>query len=105
MQAILDALKQGFDMIIIDSPPILAVADYVALSNKVDGVLLVTFSGKTSGKVVNQAKNALERVNANVIGTLVTDVDYAKHYGYYRYYRYYYQYYHHYMTEDSSNNE
>jgi len=105
MQAILDALKQGFDMIIIDSPPILSVADSVALSNKVDGVLLVTFSGKTNGKVANQAVDALGRANANIIGTLVTDVDYAKHYGYYRYYRYYYHYYHHYMTEDSGNNE
>jgi polysaccharide biosynthesis transport protein len=104
MQAILDALKQGFDMIIIDSPPILSVADSVALSNKVDGVLLVTFSGKTSGKLVSQAKNALERVSANIIGTLVTNVDYAKHYGYYHYYRYYH-YYQHYMTEDSDGSE
>jgi capsular exopolysaccharide synthesis family protein len=105
MQVLLDALKQGFDMIIMDSPPILSVADSVAMSNKVDGVLLVIFSGKTNGKVVNQAKNALERVSANVIGTLVTDVDYAKHYGYYRYYRYYYHYYHHYMTEDSDRSD
>jgi len=105
MQAILDALKQRFDMVIVDSPPILSVADSVALSSKVDGVLLVIFSGKTNSKVLNQAKDALGRANANIIGTLVTDVDYAKHYGYYHYYRYYYHYYQHYMTEDSDSDE
>jgi Mrp family chromosome partitioning ATPase len=65
----------------------------------VDGVLLVLFSGKTDSKTANRSMDALERVSANIIGTVVTDVDYAKHYGYYRYYRYYYQYYHHYGAE------
>jgi len=58
--------------------------------------------GKTDSKTANRSMVSLERVNANIIGTIVTDIDYAKHYGYYRYYRYYY---HYYGTEDSSDNE
>ena len=99
MTDLIDALKDQYDMIILDSPPILFVADSIAVGNKVDGVLLVLFSGKTDSKTANRSIDSLERVNANIIGTIVTDVDYAKHYGYYRYYRYYYHYYHHYGTE------
>jgi succinoglycan biosynthesis transport protein ExoP len=99
MTDLIDTLKHQYDMVILDSPPILSVADSIAIGNKVDGVLLVLFSGKTDSKTANRSMNALKRVNANIIGTIVTDVDYAKHYGYYRYYRYYYQYYHHYGTE------
>jgi succinoglycan biosynthesis transport protein ExoP len=99
MSDLIDALKDQYDMIIVDSPPILSVADSLTLGSKVDGVLLVLFSGKTDSKTANRSMDALKRVNANIIGTIVTDVDYAKHYGYYRYYRYYYNYYHHYGTE------
>jgi len=99
MADLIETLKNQYDMVILDSPPILSVADSIAIGSKVDGVLLVLFSGRTDSKTTNRSIDTLERVNANVIGTVVTDVDYAKHYGYYRYYRYYYHYYHHYGTE------
>jgi len=105
MSDLIDELKHQYDMVIVDSPPVLSVADSIAIGNKVDGVLLVLFSGKTDSKTANRSMVSLERVNANIIGTIVTDIDYAKHYGYYRYYRYYYHYYHHYGTEDSRDNE
>lgn len=105
MSDLINELKQRYDVIIIDSPPLLSVADSIALGNKVDGVLLVLFSGKTDSKTANRSIGSLERANANIIGTVITDVDYARHYGYYRYYRYYYHYYHHYGTEDSKDNE
>jgi len=99
MAQLIDTMKQQYDMIILDSAPILSVADSVAISNKVDGVLLVLFSGKTDSRTANRSIDVLKRVNAKIVGTVVTDVDYAKHYGYYRYYRYYYHYYHHYGAE------
>lgn len=105
MSDLIDELKQRYDMIIIDSPPVLSVADSVALGNKVDGVLLVLFSGKTDSKTASRSMASLEKANANIIGTIVTDVDYAKHYGYYRYYRYYYHYYHHYGTESEKDED
>lgn len=105
MSDLIERLKQKYDMIVIDSSPILSAADSIALSSKVDGVLLVLFSGKTDGKTANRGIKALERINANIIGTVVTDVDYAKHYGYYRYYRYYYHYYHHYGADEGKDNE
>jgi len=100
MSDLIDTLKNQYDMVILDSPPVLSVADSIAIGNKVDGVLLVLFSGKTDSRTTNRGMDALERVSANIIGTVVTDVDYAKHYGYYRYYRYYYHYYHHYGAEN-----
>jgi len=71
----------------------------------VDGVLLVLFSGMTDSRTANRSIDVLKRVNAKIVGTVVTDVDYAKHYGYYRYYRYYYHYHHHYGVESEKDEE
>jgi len=93
MRELLDALKEKFDLVIIDSAPLLVVASVVALSKEVDGVLLSMYAGKTRRKLVNHGKEILESVNAKIIGSVLTGVDFARQYGYYyrRYYKYYYQ--------------
>lgn len=66
-------LKQESDLIIFDTPPIIAVTDAAVLSAKVDGVLLVLSAGKTKRDHARRAHALLEKVNANVIGAVLNN--------------------------------
>lgn len=82
---------KDYDLILIDSPPVLAVTDATILSEKVNGVFLVVREGKTSKKVALNAKSILEKVNAKVIGAVLNNVKIEYRYGYsYYYYDYSY---------------
>jgi non-specific protein-tyrosine kinase len=76
--------------VIIDAPPIMALTDSLALSQHVDGVLLVVRDGKTRRAATKQAVERLHKVGANIVGLVFTDVD-AKgsRYGDYYYYSHY----------------
>jgi capsular exopolysaccharide synthesis family protein len=73
MRALLAALSDHFDMIIIDTPPVLAVADTVALAPLVDGVLLVVGAGTTDRHAVEQALGQLGSTGARVVGAVLND--------------------------------
>ncbi len=92
-------LKEKFDFIIIDSPPILAVTDAVILSSRVDAVFLVIQAGRATIDGVTRAYIALKNVNAPLKGAIVNDLKAESflRYGYYRYY-YRYPYYYYYYT-------
>jgi capsular exopolysaccharide synthesis family protein len=75
---LLQTLKQGFDLIVIDSAPVLAVAEPISLAKRVDAVVLITRWGKTPLDVVLKALREIERVGGNVAGTLLTDVNIKK---------------------------
>ncbi len=68
------ALRQSFDTIIIDSPPVLAFADSLVWSRMVDVVILASFLGRTSQEDIREAIRRLEEVGANVVGTVVNNV-------------------------------
>jgi capsular exopolysaccharide synthesis family protein len=90
VQDILEALDESYDIVIIDTPPVVAVTDAVVLSQRVDGVILVVKSFKVSKDLVAQAKQQLLDVDANLIGVILNDFDIQrKSYGYYYYYSYY----------------
>ncbi len=89
-RAALDLLNQHFDLVIIDSPPVVAVTDAVVLANEVDGVILVIKSFKVAKDLALQAKRQLVDVEARMIGVILNDFDIQrKSYGYYYYYTYY----------------
>lgn len=69
----LSELKEQFDMIIIDTPPVLAVTDATVLSNKVDGCLLVVSSGLTSRDMAVKAKQQLMNANATILGVILNN--------------------------------
>ena len=73
MRALLAAMSDHFDMIIIDTPPVLAVADTVALAPLVDGVLLVVGAGTTDRHAVEQALGQLGSTGARVVGAVLND--------------------------------
>ncbi len=86
----LDKLNENFDLVIIDSPPVVAVTDAVVLSSQVDGVIIVIKSFKVARDLVLQAKRQLTDVEARLIGVVLNDFDIQrKSYGYYYYYTYY----------------
>jgi capsular exopolysaccharide synthesis family protein len=89
-RAALDLLNTKFDLVIIDSPPVVAVTDAVVLATEVDGVILVVKSFKVAKDLVLQAKRQLVDVDARLIGVILNDFDIQrKSYGYYYYYTYY----------------
>ncbi len=90
MKRVLATLKTQFDLIIVDAPPILPVADPSILAAQADGVLLVVRAGKTQRKTVLAAQELLRKSKANVIGSVLTHVEYYLP-GYRRYYHYYRQ--------------
>lgn len=69
MHAILNSLKQEFDYILIDSPPILPLADMNIISKIVDGVILVVRAGKTPKDTVTKAVRSLN--SANIAGVVL----------------------------------
>ena len=88
MTAILNQLKEKFDLLLIDSPPTLAVTDPLVLIPNIDGVILVVRPGKTRTADAKQAVESLRRINANILGVVINDLD-IKHSRYrYRYYKY-----------------
>jgi capsular exopolysaccharide synthesis family protein len=77
-QAFAELLKQAagkFDRVILDSPPINAVADAAVLATQTDGVLLVLKAGKTNREAARRALRSLADVQARMYGAVLNDVD------------------------------
>jgi non-specific protein-tyrosine kinase len=73
MQTAIDALKAQAEYVLFDAPPVLAVTDTALLASKLDGVLLVVKAGSTRRDYVQQAKQALERINVRIVGVALTN--------------------------------
>ncbi len=97
MDEFIDRARREFDVVLFDSPPIIAVTDAAVLSTKVDGMLLVIRAHQTQRNAIKRAKNLLENVNAPIVGCVLNSVSIDRAYGsyYYYYYYHYYSYYGH----------
>lgn len=84
----LKKVSDQFDMVIIDSPPVMAVTDAQILSTITDGVILVITSAQTEKAMAIKAKESLKKVNANILGVVLNRIkeENGKSYGYYYYY-------------------
>jgi capsular exopolysaccharide synthesis family protein len=69
---LLNEAKNLYDIIIIDSPPVLTVSDTVIISQLVNGVLLIVAAKETNKDVVLNAKKTLEKVGVNIMGIILT---------------------------------
>lgn len=72
---LLEALSEQADIVLIDSPPVLPVADTLVLARTVAGVLLVVNSGTTSYTAATRAKDALVRSHARILGMVLNRFD------------------------------
>jgi capsular exopolysaccharide synthesis family protein len=95
--ALLSRLKEKYDVVVCDSPPVLTVTDSLVLSRRFDGTILVVRAGKTSYDFVRNGLKTLEGrrtedIRPHVFGLLINALDLRKsdYYYYYRYYNYYY---------------
>ena len=89
MEFLLHYLQEMFEVIIIDSPPILPASDALLISPHADGVLLVIKAGLLNRDMVQKAVEQLELAQANILGAVLNDVD-VNRTGYSSYYQKYY---------------
>lgn len=75
-------LKAKFDLVILDTPPLLAVSDAAVLASQTDGAIVVVRHGGTSRDAVSNAVAALNQVNARILGTVLNAVPAKRGYGY-----------------------
>ncbi len=90
MRDLINQMRDQFDIVIFDAPPVLAATDAVLLSTQADATLLVARAGQTRDYEIQSALQELGGVGASVIGTVLNGFDVSKSYGYkYKYaYRY-----------------
>lgn len=87
MKNLLTTLKDNYDYVLIDSPPVINVTDPVILAPFVDGVIFVIHAGKTEIDMILRSKEILEGVKANILGVVLNKVKESS--GGYYYYAYY----------------
>ncbi|WP_427126738.1 CpsD/CapB family tyrosine-protein kinase [Priestia megaterium] len=85
MAELLKEMKEQFDMIVFDTPPILAVADAQILANQVDGTILVVSSGKTEKDAALKSKELLSNAQGKLLGVVLNNrkVEEGNYYYYY----------------------
>ncbi|TDQ37644.1 CpsD/CapB family tyrosine-protein kinase [Aureibacillus halotolerans] len=74
MHSLMNDLRNMYDIVIFDTPPVLAVTDAQVLANQCDGVVLVTASGKTDVDAAKQAKELLQKARAKVLGVVLNQI-------------------------------
>lgn len=89
MKCFVESLREYYDYIFIDAPPIGVVTDAGIISTYCDGTILVVGSSEADVEMVKIAKDRLDKVGANIIGTILNKYEATG--GAYDYYHYYYQ--------------
>lgn len=92
MKEVLQGLRERFDFVLIDSPPVIAVSDAAVLSALCDGVLLVLRGQRTTVEAARRAVEHLEAVGAPILGAVLNAID-IRNPDYADYRRYYTSYY------------
>ncbi len=93
-------LRERYDVVILDSPPIGSVVDASVLAAQVEGIILVIEAGRLPAKYLQRVKRRVDQVGARVYGVVLNKVRAtASAYGDYYYY-YYYSNYHYYDSEE-----
>lgn len=90
MTHIIETLRSMFDMVILDAPPLVPVADPAALAGRSDGVLLVAKAGETHRKRLSECAELVTRAGGRLLGVVLNrqrHEDAGYEYGYYYSYR------------------
>jgi len=89
LAALLHRLRDAYDFIVIDSPPVNIISDASLLGLHADGVLLVARSGVTQSGALAYATEQLSRVGVPLLGVVLNDIDFKREAGYDSSYRQY----------------
>lgn len=89
LKSLIDRMRSNYDIIIVDGPPVLGLADSLEVSSAVDGILYVIESNEVNARVVRNALSRLRGTRATIYGALITKLDdrnvaygYGARYGY-----------------------
>ena len=88
MKEMLAGLRNHYDFIFIDAPPLMGISDALLLGEHADGVLLVTWGGHTPRKAIEKAKDEISKYNLKILGLILNNVNlrrYAYAYTSYQY--------------------
>lgn len=89
METLIEELKTQADLVLFDTPPVLAVTDATVLSTRMDGILLVSDAGRTRRAAARQAVERLRQVDGHLLGVVLNRISLRS--GGYYVYPYYYE--------------
>ena len=89
---VLKSVSKTYDLVIVDSPPVIGPFDSLQIAQAVDGVLFVVQAGKVKNNLLTKARNSLNQMGATMLGTVVNCEKMSKDEQYY---------YHDYYTKES----
>jgi hypothetical protein len=89
MSFLLSYLNRRFEILVIDSPPILPTSDALLLAPQIDGLVLMVKAGQVNRELIKKAVDQIRLAQANIVGVVINEVD-VKREGYYKYYHKYY---------------
>ena len=92
MKQLLNQWKKEYDIVLLDSPPLMTVSDSRILASEVEETLLVASYGETNRHMIAQTSELLKQLSIKALGYILNKVDIHKEYGYYGYYYGYYYY-------------
>lgn len=98
LKELIHALKDKFDFVIIDTPPVMSISDTLIVSKIVDAGLIVTRFGKTTYEMMNHGLKSMADIESKIIGTVINAVDEKKS-GYHYYYHYNKEYYRYHSSD------
>ncbi|MBD7970805.1 CpsD/CapB family tyrosine-protein kinase [Paenibacillus gallinarum] len=75
MHKLLEQMKEQYEIILIDTPSVLAVTDSLIVSALCDGVIIVVAAGKVKKEKLKKAQEQLEHVNAKILGIVINRVN------------------------------
>ena len=80
---LMDQLREQFDYVLIDAPPVLLVTDPLLLASSVDGIVLVVRSGVTTKNVMKRLRTVLQKPNVKALGYVLNGLrNDSERYGY-----------------------
>lgn len=88
MKSFIGQIKDVYDLVILDTPPVVPVTDAAVLSQYVDGAILVVSYGICTYEAAQKAEENLKNVKANILGVVLNKVPQKGQGGYYYYYYY-----------------
>ena len=104
LSSLLEEAAGEYDLVVLDSPPLLGFPEPLQMAADVDGVLMVALAGRTNRKALGSAVATLKRLRANIVGVVLNEVRSDSSDGYY-YYHYHAKYYQHQSVPAGSEGE
>jgi succinoglycan biosynthesis transport protein ExoP len=91
MRSVIASLRERYDRIFFDAPPVIGVSDASVIAREVDGVMLLIQHRKYPKAVSERAKGMLENMEVNLMGVVLNNINVSRDQSYYYYHQYYYQ--------------